>query len=194
MKRQGCTWLTSPDQFRFIYMQGHPEYNTNSLLKEYKREVLRFLNGDIQDYPPHPENYFGENAALIADTYKEAVLLARKRGTQAPSFPETAILHYVDNTWGDTAKAIFNNWLGLVYKVTHIDRHKTFMDGINPYDPLGLKYVNREMTARPLCTRPVPVPFTARHTNRYGSLELIPTHTLRRHTHERCNHRHPQRI
>jgi len=142
----GVHMATSPDQFRFIYMQGHPEYNTNSLLKEYKREVLRFLNGDIEDYPPHPDNYFGENAALIANTYKEAVLLARKRGTLAPSFPETAILRYVDNTWGDTAKAIFNNWLGLVYKVTHIDRHKSFMDGVNPYDPLGLKYVNGSMT------------------------------------------------
>ena len=36
----------SPDQFRAVYTQGHPEYDANSLLKEYKREVFRFLNGE----------------------------------------------------------------------------------------------------------------------------------------------------
>ncbi|MCO6450646.1 MAG: homoserine O-succinyltransferase [Caldilineales bacterium] len=141
----GVHMAVSPDQFRFIYMQGHPEYNTNSLLKEYKREVLRFLTGDREDYPPHPEHYFGDKAATIANTYRDAILLARKRGTAAPPFPETAIHHYLDNTWGDTAKAIFNNWLGLVYKITDMDRHKPFMSGINPYDPLGLKYVNKQL-------------------------------------------------
>ena len=143
-KAAGVHMAVSPDQFRFIYMQGHPEYNTNSLLKEYKREVLLYLAGKRDDYPPHPENYFSEKAATIADTYRDAILLAKQRGTAAPSFPETAIHHYLDNTWGDTAKAIFNNWLGLVYKVTHMDRHKPFMDGINPFDPLDLKYVNKQ--------------------------------------------------
>ena len=33
----------SDDGFRRVYFQGHPEYDANSLLKEYKREVLRVL-------------------------------------------------------------------------------------------------------------------------------------------------------
>ena len=44
----------------------------------------------------------------------------------------------IDNTWGDTAKAIVNNWLGLVYQFTHLDRKQQFMPGTNPKDPLGL--------------------------------------------------------
>jgi homoserine O-succinyltransferase len=48
------------------------------------------------------------------------------------------MLPYLDNTWGDTARAIFNNWLGLVYRVTDLDRRKLFKDGIDPNDPLGL--------------------------------------------------------
>jgi homoserine O-succinyltransferase len=44
----------------------------------------------------------------------------------------------VDNTWGDTAKAVFNNWLGMVYQLTNLDRHKQFMDTVDPLDPLGL--------------------------------------------------------
>ena len=45
----------------------------------------------------------------------------------------------VDNTWGDTGKAIINNWLGLVYQLTNLDRRQQFMQGVNPDDPLKLK-------------------------------------------------------
>ena len=51
--------------------------------------------------------------------------------------PEQAIEATLDNTWGDTGKAVFNNWLGLVYRLTHVDRHKPFVDGINPDNPLA---------------------------------------------------------
>ena len=53
-------------------------------------------------------------------------------------FDESLFEPHLDNTWGDTAKAIFNNWLGLVYQTTNLDRHIQFMDGVNPDDPLGL--------------------------------------------------------
>ena len=45
----------------------------------------------------------------------------------------------VDNTWGDTGKAIVNNWLGLVYNLTALDRREQFMPGVDPADPLGLR-------------------------------------------------------
>jgi homoserine O-succinyltransferase len=43
----------------------------------------------------------------------------------------------VDNTWGDTGKAIVNNWLGLVYQLTNIDRRQQFMEGIDRDNPLN---------------------------------------------------------
>ncbi len=54
-------------------------------------------------------------------------------------FPESEVLKSVDNTWGDTAKIIFNNWLGTVYQLTNRDRTQPFMPGIDPSDPLGLR-------------------------------------------------------
>ncbi|MCA9926451.1 MAG: homoserine O-succinyltransferase, partial [Anaerolineales bacterium] len=54
----GVQLAVSPDHFRFVYFQGHPEYFRNSLLKEYKREVYRFVNGVLDAPPPQPENYF----------------------------------------------------------------------------------------------------------------------------------------
>ena len=44
----------SKDLFREVYFQGHPEYNINSLLKEYKREVMRYFTDQRTDYPPEP--------------------------------------------------------------------------------------------------------------------------------------------
>jgi len=135
----GVHMAVSPDQFRFVYLQGHPEYDRNSLLKEYKREVNRFIKGERQDYPPHPDNYFNEIAGRIADDYQDVVNYSLKNGKPVPNFPEAKIEKYLDNTWRDTGKAIFNNWLGLVYKLTHIDRKIPFLDGIDPENPLGLK-------------------------------------------------------
>jgi homoserine O-succinyltransferase/O-acetyltransferase len=133
----GVHMAVSPDLFRNIYLQGHPEYHTNSLLKEYKREVLRYLN-DERDLPPYPERYLLPEAQAIADAYIASAEVARRAGKAIPEFPEDMILPYLDNTWNDTGKAIFNNWLGLVYRLTHVDRDKLFMPGVDPENPLGL--------------------------------------------------------
>ena len=135
----GVHIATSPDLFRIIYLQGHPEYDIHSLLKEYKREVTLYLQGEREELPPHPDNYFSPAAATIADRYLGAAIHARDNGQPIPPFPEEMILPHLDNTWGDTGKAIFNNWLGLVYRLTNLDRKKRFMDGVNPNDPLGLR-------------------------------------------------------
>jgi homoserine O-succinyltransferase/O-acetyltransferase len=135
----GVHLAVSPDLFRMIYFQGHPEYDIHSLLKEYKREVLRYLNGERADEPPYPENYFSPEAAAIAERFMESALSARKRGLPPSEFPEARIIPHLDNTWGDTGRAIVNNWLGLVYKLTHLDRKKLFMDHVDPNDPLKLR-------------------------------------------------------
>jgi len=127
----------SHDQFRYIYFQGHPEYYRNSLLKEYKREVMLYLN-DERDLPPYPENYFSDAVQRITDEYITIARQAKAAGNPIPPFPEDELLPHLHNTWNDTGKAIFNNWLGLVYKITNVDPHKLFIDGVDPQNPLGM--------------------------------------------------------
>lgn len=131
----GVHMAVSDDQFRRIYFQGHPEYDANSLLKEFKREVLRHFNGE-RDMPPLPEHYISDEAFAILAEYLEHASVAHAAGRPLPEFPEHDIAPHLDNTWTDTAKAIFNNWLGLVYQLTHLDRRRPFRDGINPHRPL----------------------------------------------------------
>ena len=135
----GVHLAVSPDGLRFVFMQGHPEYDANSLLKEYKREVGRFWAGELSEYPPSPDGYFGEQAEQLASEYRDKLLDARIQNLEMPPFPESLLEETLDNTWGDTAKAVFNNWLGLVYRLTHLDRKQPFCPGVNPEDPLNLK-------------------------------------------------------
>ncbi|MDP2179459.1 homoserine O-succinyltransferase MetA [Methylicorpusculum sp.] len=137
-KEAGVHLATSPDGFRIVFFQGHPEYDDISLLKEYKREVLRFYHAERDDYPPFPENYFNAVCRQLLEEYKEQVIAAKNTKNIPAEFPEALLLEHIDNTWRDTAKAVFNNWLGKIYQITDQDRRVPFMTGIDPENPLGL--------------------------------------------------------
>lgn len=131
----GVHLATSADGFRLICFQGHPEYDSFSLLKEYKREVQNYIKGEREDYPPFPDNYFGPKSQAMLNAYKETVLA----GVDPGEFPEDALKPLVENTWADSARSFMGVWMGHVYQVTNMDRHKTFMDHVDPEDPLGIK-------------------------------------------------------
>ncbi|MEN8213607.1 MAG: homoserine O-succinyltransferase [Pseudomonadota bacterium] len=135
----GVHLAVSPDLFRQVFFQGHPEYDVNSLLKEYKREVGLYFNGKRPDYPPFPDNYLSIRVQAILDEYRENAGKSRQRGEPLPQFPEPLIAPMLDITWRDTAKAVVSNWLGMVYQITNKERAKPFMAGIDPHDPLGIK-------------------------------------------------------
>ncbi len=127
----------SPDGIRTVFLQGHPEYDAVSLLKEYKREVTRYLAGEIDAIPPLPDNYLSPTAARRAHDHLDEVLAARDAGREPPPFPEAELAASLDDTWADTAKAVFANWLGLVYRLTDLERGVPFTPDIDPDDPLG---------------------------------------------------------
>ena len=132
----GAHMCVSDDLFRIVLFQGHPEYDSISLLKEYKREVSSFLVGNRSDYPVFPDNYLNEQIKAILREFKSKLLSSE---FTIADFPESLIANTLDNTWRDAAGAIISNWIGCVYQVTHEDIDKLFMDGINPEDPLGIK-------------------------------------------------------
>jgi homoserine O-succinyltransferase len=129
---------TSPDGFRLVFFQGHPEYDTISLLKEYKRDVQLYAAGKLAHYPPLPRHYFGPREQAVLDEYRQDLEAARAAGEMSPEFPEQIVAARLDNTWHDTAEAVVGNWIGLMYQVTHRERGLPFMDGIDPANPLGL--------------------------------------------------------
>lgn len=137
-EQAGVHLAVSEDRFRLVLFQGHPEYDIISLLKEYKRELMRYAVGECSEYPPFPENYFSLQARALLDEYRDRLDDALQTGNSPPEFPESLLVNGIDNTWHDTAEALLNNWLGLVYQLTDIDRRLPFKRNIDPRNPLGL--------------------------------------------------------
>jgi homoserine O-succinyltransferase len=133
----GVHLAVSPDQFRVLYFQGHPEYGAISLLKEFKREARLYREGERDKLPRVPENFFTKAGEDIANAYIKTIADAAEGAMH--DFPEAELTPHCENTWGDTGKAIVNNWLGLVYQLTNLDRKKQFMPGVDPDDPLQLR-------------------------------------------------------
>ena len=134
----GVHLATSKDGLRFVFSQGHPEYDTISLLKEYKREVNLYAQGQRKDYPPFPVSYFPVREQALLNEYRYRLDTALQQGGPLPDFPESRVIKRLDNTWHDTAEAVISNWMGCVYQVTHNDRRIAFMDDVNPDNPLSL--------------------------------------------------------
>lgn len=134
----GVHLAVSRDRIRWVYCQGHPEYDTISLLKEYKREVMSFMVGGRADYPRFPDNFFSPLVTAILNEYRIRLLEAMTNGLERPAFPDQLIIKLLNNTWHDTAEGILANWIGTVYQITHKDRRIPYMDGIDPQDPLNL--------------------------------------------------------
>ncbi len=136
-EQAGVQMAVSEDGFRIVFFQGHPEYDTISLLKEYQREIALYLAGDRNDYPPFPANYVRPRTRAILDEHRERVDAYLAGQIDRPAFPERLVTDGLDNTWRDTAEAVVDNWIGRVYQVTHQDRRIPFMDDVDPKDPIG---------------------------------------------------------
>ncbi len=131
----GVHLAVSEDRFRVIFTQGHPEYDANSLLKEYKREVFRFIDGELDSPPPYPENYLPSEARKIAAGFIADITAGSGSGK---IFPEDAMAPFVTNSWSKAGNAIMKNWLRLVQRTANSDRKSLFSHGVNPSNPLGL--------------------------------------------------------
>ena len=61
----------------FVYFQGHPEYETLTLLKEYRRDTRRFLQGITETYPSMPEGYLNAAATGLLNEFQRHALMNR---------------------------------------------------------------------------------------------------------------------
>jgi len=139
-KKGDAHLIVSPDGFRTVYFQGHPEYDHVSLMKEHRREVDRYINQELKDYPPVPENYYDTYSLAVLSEYQSALeeaLAVNVSRENYPDFPSELLTKRLHNTWHDSGKSLVGNWVGLVYQLTHKAVNKPFMDGIDPDDPLG---------------------------------------------------------
>ncbi len=108
-----------------LFFQGHPEYEGTTLLKEYRRDVGRYLAGTQENYPTLPVGYLKPEATQQMESFK-AQALADRRAELAEHFPFAAVAAGLANTWQPSAVAIYRNWLA------HITRSRTPSARVEP--------------------------------------------------------------
>ncbi len=97
----------------FVFFQGHPEYESRSLLLEYQRDIGRFLRGEMVKCPPPPKGYFdADSHARLMKLQKEGAMGLRRGLLETiVKVLEGATL---ESTWRDTATRIYGNWLHFI--------------------------------------------------------------------------------
>ncbi|GJE56801.1 MULTISPECIES: homoserine O-succinyltransferase MetA [Methylobacterium] len=97
----------------FVFLQGHPEYAPDSLAREYRRDVGRFLDGSRDTCPPLPENYFSPEAVVRLDAFA-AEVQARREPALFTRFPSFAAAPPHAPAWQAPAAQLFRNWIAQV--------------------------------------------------------------------------------
>jgi homoserine O-succinyltransferase len=97
----------------FVHFQGHPEYGAQTLLKEYRRDIKRFLRNERENYPTMPKGYFDAAGAKLLTDFRNVVLSNRREDLMS-GFPEAAVVGTLQKTWQSSATIIYRNWLQYV--------------------------------------------------------------------------------
>ena len=81
----GVDMFVGPDRGASLslFFQGHPEYDADSLAREYRRDVGRFLRGERDSLPALPQGYFDKEATKLIEEFCERARIERVRKTVA---------------------------------------------------------------------------------------------------------------
>jgi homoserine O-succinyltransferase len=105
----GADTFIRQKQSLFVFVQGHPEYDASVLLREYRRDIARFLSKDSDSYPELPRGYFEEPSENALREFR--VLACQRRNIDVLlTFPATAQTH----SWQLVGPTMYANWLCLL--------------------------------------------------------------------------------
>jgi homoserine O-succinyltransferase len=106
----GVDTFVKQDAGLFVFFQGHPEYESETLMGEYRRDVGRYLKVEMGTYPLLPLDYFDEETER---SLREIEAKARASRSEKLLGEVAAVLNGVriHNTWRSTADLIYRNWL-----------------------------------------------------------------------------------
>lgn len=95
----------------FVYFQGHPEYNLDTLFREYRRDLTRYMRGERDTPPSLPSHYFDPRTERVMANY--AVRNQSRRNAEAVvRLPSDWSLEPASiAAWRSPAVQIFRNWI-----------------------------------------------------------------------------------
>lgn len=103
---------TGSDGLRHLFLQGHPEYLADTMAREYRRDLRRWLGDARRPFPDIPQRYFArdvedsllDQAVRLRTTFDPALL----EDFPLPDFSE------VTTDWSAQSTTFFANWIRAV--------------------------------------------------------------------------------
>lgn len=107
----GVDMFTKQWQSLFVFFQGHPEYNLDTLFREYRRDLTRYLKGERDTMPELPVDYF--------DPRTERTMANYAMRTQSRRCAEAVVRLPADwslepasiAAWRSPAVQVYRNWI-----------------------------------------------------------------------------------
>jgi homoserine O-succinyltransferase len=98
---------------QFVFLQGHPEYDANSLAREYRRDMDRYLRGETEMKPVMPRGYFGAEAETELRAMDRSAH-GDRRPAQIEDISVIDALAPAEPAWREAAIAFYRSWLEMM--------------------------------------------------------------------------------
>lgn len=109
----GVDIFTKQRDSLFVFLQGHPEYEDDSLAREYRRDMNRYLRREREALPAIPVDYFPEQVERALAVFAERARLER-RPELMTAFPDAGALGPGNAPWRQSAIRLYRNWLDII--------------------------------------------------------------------------------
>ena len=106
----GIDTFVKQENSLFVFFQGHPEYESDTLLREYRRDVERYFRNESKTYPSVPLSYFDAATEATLNHLRTIALTGRSNGAMA-QVASVLTDRTVENTWHPSATNFYKNWL-----------------------------------------------------------------------------------
>jgi homoserine O-succinyltransferase len=96
-----------------IFLQGHPEYDADSLAREFRRDLFRYLAAERATPPDPPSRYFGAEVLAEVDA-----LIEHSRCNRGPQIADCLSGVMLDKgheaSWRLISQRLYSNWLSII--------------------------------------------------------------------------------
>ena len=119
----GVDMFVKQEKSLFVFLQGHLEYESDTLLREYRRDIGRYIKGKTNTYPLLPQGYFESSTESLLTTLRDTAASCRKvelLGKVAAALEITKI----ENTWQHSASRIYRNWFQSICAQKRASKHR----------------------------------------------------------------------
>lgn len=98
----------------FVFLQGHPEYDPDTLYREYRRDAHRFLRGERDGLPDLPVHYFDPRTERAARAFEARAADERDLSAWAAFPRDWRVRAPAVALWRASSERLYSNWIELV--------------------------------------------------------------------------------